>query len=686
MKRSLLQHIFCKKWIVLLLNISLVSIAFAQENNIENTVQALKTKIAKTQGGEKLRWMDSLSNVTAFDTPFENDSIIRATIAYAKKLNAIDIQVFQTANLLYYLRAIKADPKAADSVIKETQKYTASVIKPKVLAKYYYEAGSNSFILNEFEQSLAYLDSCYLYAKRTKSSRFIGLSKMTQGQVFADMGKFGEGSLKLQDAIKFFENRKDTTRVLEARNSLAIIYGKIGFYEEARKERNEIIKIEKTRKTNDMLPVIYFNEAADYNKLGKQKERIAYLQLAAEEAALSRYSDFYTPIMQFTLSVAYAENDSLSLAKNILEQLLRDPEKYTKPPFKDYYLDAEKKIAFSDKNYKDALKYGEEYLLSKRQGKQYEEIQNAEHFLYKVYDKMGNADKALKHFESYYKIKDSIENAQKAKVVSYYQTIYETEKRDLKLQSQAKDISILNTRNRIRTQWFLIGIAFLLFAFIVLWLIRSRNFAQRKQQMQEVFTQDILKAQENEKERIATELHDNVGQKLLILKNALNKDENHTVDEIDLVGQTIRDVREMSHNLHPFQFEKLGLITSLKNMIETFQKNSNVFYSEDIQLTDGVVSKDKEIYIFRMLQEGITNVEKHSEAKACNLSTQETVTHIVFKLKDNGKGFQVTEDKELFEGLGMKTLKERSSFIGATLNIDSVPGKGTTLIIKIPKK
>lgn len=128
--------------------------------------------------------------------------------------------------------------------------------------------------------------------------------------------------------------------------------------------------------------------------------------------------------------------------------------------------------------------------------------------------------------------------------------------------------------------------------------------------------------------------------------------EEKEAKEIDLVGETIKEVREMSHSLHPFQFEKLGLMTSLKNMIETFQKNSNVFYSEDIETPDGLISKAKGIYVFRMLQESITNVEKHAEATACNLSSEDKKNFLIFTLNDNGKGFEVLKDKEDFEEVG----------------------------------
>jgi signal transduction histidine kinase len=230
------------------------------------------------------------------------------------------------------------------------------------------------------------------------------------------------------------------------------------------------------------------------------------------------------------------------------------------------------------------------------------------------------------------------------------------------------------------------GAVLLILTFSVLWLIRSRNFARNKQKLQVSFTKDILKTQENERARIAGELHDSIGQKLLILKNALVGNNNKADKEIDLVGETIKEVREMSHSLHPFQFEKLGLVQSLKNMVETFQKNSNIFYSEDIEILENSIAKEKAIYIFRMLQEAITNVEKHAEATACNLSALEEKKQVIFILKDNGKGFVMNKNPTESKGLGMKTLEERARFIQAELNIDSILTKGTTMTLRIPKK
>ncbi|WP_432412093.1 tetratricopeptide repeat-containing sensor histidine kinase [Rasiella sp. SM2506] len=674
-----------KKLLLFIIYISF-PIAFSQEEDTDQLIEELKSKIRQTENTERLKWMDSLSNYIAYDTNFENDSIVRATIAYAIKLDSFNIATWQVANQIYYLNAIEGTPLKAKQVFLKALENSGNVDDPNVLCKYFYEGGNTYFYLGEYEKSLQHYDSTFIYAEKAQNNRFIGLSKMGKGQVYTDMGDFGNASLALQDAIKFFATKQDSTSIVEAKNSLSILYSKNGFYEEAEAERNEVIASEIAGGFYNTLPAVYYNAAADYHKMNREADRIASLKLSLDASRKSDYKGYYEPIMLTGIIAAYAENDSLQKAQFYLDELYVDREKNTTGPYKEFYLDAIKNVAFAKKEYTNAIAYGTEYLELKRQGNQYEEIQTAEKFLAKVYTTIGNKDQAFDHYIRYSNIKDSIESAQKVRVLSYYQTIYETEKRDLKIQAQKSDIALLNEKEKVRSQWYIIGIVALLGIFGAIVLARARNSARRRQKLQENFTKDILKTQENERARIAGELHDSIGQKLLMIKNAYIGKEDEAEDEINLVRETIKEVREMSHNLHPFQFEKLRLMKSLKNMVETFQKNSNVFYSEDIDTEDGNIPKEKEIYVFRMLQECLTNVEKHADATACNLSVTNTGKFLVFQLKDNGKGFTIPKNTTDFDGLGMKTLHERAQFIDASFTIDSQPGKGTTSIIKVPKK
>ncbi|MEZ4873965.1 MAG: sensor histidine kinase [Flavobacteriaceae bacterium] len=654
----------------------------AQESDTDKLINQLKSKIASSEKREKLKWMDSLSNYVAFETSFEDDSIVKATRNYAITLDSFNIAIHQTANLIYYVNNIKGAPEKGKEMYFSSQDYLPRVTDLNIKSKFYYDAGNSFFFLREFEEALRLYDSVAFFSEKAKNTKYLGLAKMGTGQVYTDMGDFGKASLVLQEAIKHYLSVQDTVGMIGARNSLVILYSKNNFFEEAKKERDELIELSLQLKDFANLPVLYYNAAADQRKTKDIKLRIAYLKKALDATAKSKYKDYFEPIMLSGMMLAYAEADSLEQAQKYLALINANKENNTTGPYRTYYLEAIKEMELLKKNYAKAIEYGEEYLALMKEGKQYEEIEFGENFLYQAYEAAGNKDKAFEHFKNYNNIRDSIGNEQKIRVLSYYQTLYETEKRDLKIQAQESSIALLDEKNKVKNQWLLFGGLGSLGLFGFVWVVRSRNFARRRQKLQEDFTKDLLKTQEHERSRIASELHDSVGQKLLIIKNALSLKEKEAKTEIDLVGETIKEVREMSHTLHPFQFEKLGLITSLKNMVEALQKNSKVFYSEDIDIPDGLLPKEKEIHVFRMLQEALTNVEKHAQATACNLAAEDGKTHLLFTVKDNGTGFK---NEASSEGLGMKTLRERAQLIGAALDIASESGKGTVLTLKIPK-
>jgi len=655
--------------------------AISQES--DPVIDELNNKIRQADGVQKLKWLDSLSRYISYETDFTDDSIVRVTRTLAIELDSFNIALHHTSNLIFYNNYILGEPEFGKQLFEESKWLISRVTNTNAISKFFYDAGNSYFFLRQFDTALALYDSVETYARVTNYEEYIGLSKMGKGQVYTDMGDFGNASIELQDANRYFISINDTLNSMSARNSLSILYSKNGFFKEAKKERDELIDMAIQTGDLNSLPVYYYNAAADQRKTKDIAARIEYLKKAIDALDRTDYAEYISPIIYTGILLAYAEADSTEQMEKYLKIIDDNKEKFIEGSFRTFYLEALKEVEFVRKNYSNAIAYGEEYLLLMREAKQYEEIEFGENFLYRAYDAIGNTDKSFFHFRNYTALKDSINQAQKIRVLSYYQTLYETEKRDLTIQAQETNIALLEAKNKAKSQRILIiGLGFIfLFAFV--WIMRSRNFARRKQKMQQNFTKDILLTQESERARIASELHDSVGQKLLVIKNSLTGKEN--VADVELVAETIKEVREMSHNLHPFQFEKLGLVKSLKNLIETFQKNSEIFYSEDIELADGLIDKEKEIYLFRMLQEGLSNVEKHASATACNLSSEELDDRVVFTLKDNGRGFKFSANKTDI-GLGLKTLKERAQFIGANLGIQSAPAKGTIITISITKK
>lgn len=658
----------------------------AQDAALEKKINDLQSQIAiQNDKGIKLQLTDTLITLVEFQENYNYSSLIKKNIALALQLDSIDIATKHTADFIYYHNTILGALEKGLKLFKEFKGKEHRGKNYVYMTNLYIYGADSYYYLGNQPAALQELATAEKYATLSKNERRIATVAVRIGMAKAEMGKAAEASQKYRYAANIFQELKDTIQYLNTSVALSILYSQNDFFEEAKKVREDGIELSKKTNGNPYLTEFYFNSGADYRMKKEYKNWIKYLRLAKEENEKSPQKKFRLPIILSDLAIAAAITDSVMLAEKYLTEFKTQIPNYDNQNNRGYYIEALKQIAFAKKNYSEALRYGSEHLALKRQENSYVEIINAEKFMANVYHSIGDSINKNKHLVSYYVIKDSISSVKNVQNLSYYQTLYETEKRDLKIEAQETNIALLNEKNKVKNQWLLFGgLGFLsLFGFV--WVIRSRNFARKKQKLQENFTKDILKTQESERARIASELHDSVGQKLLMIKNSLASKEKEDKNEIDLVGETIKEVREMSHNLHPFQFEKLGLMTSLKNMVETFQKNSNVFYSEALETPDGLMAKEKEIYVFRMLQEAMTNAEKHANATACNLASKETKSHLIFTLKDNGKGFK-TDTNTLNEGLGMKTLKERAHFIGAHLKIDSMPEKGTTVTLKISKK
>ncbi|TYB79739.1 tetratricopeptide repeat-containing sensor histidine kinase [Bizionia myxarmorum] len=652
----------------------------AQDEDLSKNKSLLNLSNERTSKAERLKFLDSLSGEIRYDSTFNADSIFRVTISFAQKLDSINIAVKHTTNFINYLNYGTNEYDEAKEIIKSTIPILSQVTKPNLIDDFYYEAAYLHYDSRHFEESIKLFDSSYVYAEKYQSE-YMELSKFAKGMALLNTGDFGAASITLQEASKMFQEKKDTVYWLSAKNSISILYSKNGFFEEAKKERDELIKIANTTHSYHNLPVVYYNNAADDHKLNNQKSRIKNLKLAVEANDRLEKKAYFDVPLKFGLAVGLAENDSLKQAKAIIEDLERDENStigYNRP----FYLAAKMRYAFAEKNYTEAIRYGIENYELKNESDQYEELQEASLFLSKVYERMGDPDKAFSHYKKYTQIKDSIGSSQNTRVLAYYQTIYETEKRDLTIQNQTSNIALLDTKNKVKNQWLMFGGLGLLSVFGFVTVVRSRNFAKNKQKLQEAFTQDIINTQEQERTRLAFELHDSVGQQLMLLTRKLKTIDNP--DYGNLANDTLANLRSISQGLYPAALERLGFTAAIEDLVNELDEGTDVFFTLEIENTDNLINKDKALHLYRITQEALNNTIKHAEAKAVFVSLETEANHIVMTIKDNGKGFDYNQAIKTSKSLGMKSLMERCKIISAKLEVESAIGKGTKIVIKLP--
>lgn len=617
---------------------------------------------------KKLEVLDSVSTNNV-----HNDSLLIETITLAKKLKEYDVAVKHTANLINTYNYNTNKKNKAKALISQTDAFLRLVKNKEIVSRYYFEVADLYYYSGAFEASLAHYDSAFYYAKNRNIS-LQGLSKFGKGIVYVDTGDFGKASIALQEAIAYFKKDKDTLNWINAKNSITILYGKNGFYDDEEQERNELITLANQYKIYPNLPSVYYNAAASANKISHQKKRINYLLKALHVNETSEYKDFFLPVLKLGLAAAYADNDSIAKAEKIIKQIELDSNSVT--GFNEsFYLDAKMRLTFAKKKYRESEKYGLAYLKLKRQSSEYEETQEAEHFLSKIYKTLGDREKALKHYENFAKLKDSISNVQKLRVLSYYQTLYETEKRDLKIQTQQSDIELLHTKNKLKTQWLWFGGFGLVITFIIIVVLRSRSFAKKQQKLQENLTQRIMESQEQERNKVAMELHDSVGQQLMLLTRKASTLPDSSFQE--LAAGTLSSIRTISHNLYPVVLKRLGFSEAAQQLINSIDENSEVFFTTEIGFVDDMLSDDEALHLYRILQEVLQNILKHAKAKSVCVEVQKLNNNVMLSIKDNGVGFNFNKAFKTNKSLGLKSIQERCKIIHAKLFIESQPNEGT---------
>jgi len=220
---------------------------------------------------------------------------------------------------------------------------------------------------------------------------------------------------------------------------------------------------------------------------------------------------------------------------------------------------------------------------------------------------------------------------------------------------------------------------------------------ERAHAAQAAFSRQLIESQEGERKRIAAELHDSLGQNLLVIKNwallALNKsngDQGLTeqLNEISTTAsQSIEEVREISHNLRPYQLDDIGLARVLKAMINRIAQASGIEFTQDIDGgIDDLLSPELQISLYRIVQEALNNIVKHSKATAAKISLKKGEGNLTLSIEDNGQGFSREANaiaKSGRRGFGLTGMAERARMLGGTVTMQSEPGLGTKIFVLI---
>lgn len=261
--------------------------------------------------------------------------------------------------------------------------------------------------------------------------------------------------------------------------------------------------------------------------------------------------------------------------------------------------------------------------------------------------------------------------------------IFEIEK---KYESQKKEQEILNQKNLIAKKNTFIALLITSLAGLVLiitiyYLWQRQKLLRQERTNSMNFTKQLLENTEEERKRIASDLHDSISHELLNLKSIFSQDLSVVNKKIDTI---INDIRGISRNLHPVMFDKIGLVPNVEQLVERIQNQNNFFISTEITYT-GLLTSADELQIYRIIQEALTNIIKYAKAHAAKITVLEENDKIIIEIRDNGHGFDLKQALNSGKAFGLHNIIERSRVIGGDANISS-SSEGTIIKINIPKK
>jgi signal transduction histidine kinase len=224
--------------------------------------------------------------------------------------------------------------------------------------------------------------------------------------------------------------------------------------------------------------------------------------------------------------------------------------------------------------------------------------------------------------------------------------------------------------------------------------VRLRHVRLEKVRQEET-SRRLIEGQEEERQRIAGELHDSLGQDLIVVKNRLLlsvhylPEDSQAKKELDQVVETItsalKSVRSIAYNLRPFQLERLGLTETIRSTVRAVQQATTIKIETEIGMVDRLLSHEAEIGIFRIIQEGLTNVVKHSGATKASIVVAYDEGWIVIRIQDDGKGFDPMSDGDKASyGFGLSSIEERVRMLRGDSRVTSTLGSGATLAVRIP--
>jgi signal transduction histidine kinase len=663
---------------------------YAQKSAIQQKIDSIIT-LSSTQPDDTLqciRYCDISNFIRQLD-PQQSLDWAQKSLNLSRSLNYKKGLLCSHNNqgISFYMQGKYKDAIQAFEAYKDVCQQTGDSVN---MAWGYNNIGNVYIDLTEYPTTLLYYDSALKIRQQLRDSGAIAQSFTNLGYVYKELGLYTEALVVLYKGL----------RVLEAQNnevSMAYCYDFIGSVYALRKNyRYSNVFYEKALNLY-VRNQLRSGEAIALNMMGTNYYAMGQVNLG--KSNIRRAQAIYTElndirqlaIVTSSLSEIYTRENKPDSALMLALQSIRYHELTDNTrQLGSSYLKLTK--AYRQlKRLPEAIQSAEKaYALVLESGERNIRMEVLD-LLNQLYAQTGNHSRAYQFQQAYIALKDSMLNEAGEKAIADMQTKYETEKKDLEIAKQHAEI-----RHK-QIQVFL-SLIVSLFVVLVSLLLYNRSRLKQKALLSAALLQEqslrnkaIIEAEEKERIRIARELHDGIGQQLSATKMNLSafeekipdadKDNYHML--VQLVDDAVKEVRTVSHNMMPNALIRSGLASAIRDFVHKLSTTDRLKIDLQIIGLNERLESTTETVLYRVLQECVSNIVKHARATHISIQLMKHEIHLNMLIEDNGIGFDISKMNEV-EGIGLKNMISRVEYLNGTIEFDSTPGKGTTVIIDIP--
>jgi len=242
-------------------------------------------------------------------------------------------------------------------------------------------------------------------------------------------------------------------------------------------------------------------------------------------------------------------------------------------------------------------------------------------------------------------------------------------------------------------RWWFIALASVSSGTLLLLAYQRRvSRLRREHGAQRAFSQQLIDSLEHERRRISNEMHDSLGQDLSIIKARARRsreslddhaDARHELDEIELLAEkTSAELKEIAYDLRPYQLDKVGLSRTIEGMIRRVERSCGIRFDARITNIDGLFAADSNIHVYRIVQESVSNIVKHSKARRASVAIDRSGNRVEIRIQDDGVGAQARGGVLDASGssFGIMGMRERARLVGGDVEVRSEAGAGTSVV------